>query len=88
MGNFSIYDWIKIILNSKSLLILDEFEAKCFQLYVVIVCDQIWMTRNKTKSEGKCSNPLELSRQILRSYEEHEQVGMATGRVWARFLYA
>ena len=31
------------------------------------------MTRNKTRVEGKSSNPLELSRQILRSFEEHKQ---------------
>ena len=31
------------------------------------------MTRNKTKFEGKSSNPLELFRKILRSYEEHKQ---------------
>ncbi|XP_065634872.1 uncharacterized protein LOC136069815 [Quercus suber] len=73
MGNISIYDWIKIMLNPRALLGLDDSEEKCFQLYALLVCDQIWMTRNKTRFEGKCSNSLELSRQIMRSYEEHKQ---------------
>ena len=72
MGNISIFVWIKIILNPKGLLGLDDCDVKYFQLYALIVLDQIWMTRNKTKFEGKSSNPLELSRQILRSYE-HKQ---------------
>ena len=73
MGNISIFVWIKIILNPKGLLGLDDCDVKYFQLYALIVLDQIWVTRNKIRFEGKSSNPLELSRQILRSYEEHKQ---------------
>ena len=62
MGNISIFAWIKIILNPKGLLGLDDCDVKYFQLYALIVLDQIWVTRNKTKFEGRSSNPLELSR--------------------------
>nr|XP_023927580.1 uncharacterized protein LOC112038979 [Quercus suber] len=73
IGNISICVWIKIILYPKGLLGLDDCDVKYFQLYALIVLDQIWVTRNKIRFEGKSSNPLELSRQILRSYEEHKQ---------------
>ena len=77
MGNISIQDWIKIVLNSKSCLGLKVDEVNQFQLFALILCDQIWMTRNKVRVEGLKSNPTELLRQILRSFKEHNQAWRA-----------
>ena len=77
MGNISIQDWIKIVLNSKSCLGLKVDEVNQFQLFALILCDQIWMTRNKARVEGLKSNPTELLRQILRSFKEHNQAWRA-----------
>lgn len=72
MGNISIQDWIKIVLNLKSSLGLKVDEVNQFQLFALILCDQIWMTRNKARVDGLKSNPTELSRQIIRYFEEHK----------------
>lgn len=77
MGNISIQDWIKIVLNPKSSLGLKVDEVNQFQLFALILCDQIWMTRNKARVEGLKSNPTELLRQILRSFKEHNQAWCA-----------
>ena len=77
MGNISIQDWIKIVLNSKSCLGLKVDEVNQFQLFALILCDQIWMTRNKARVEGLKSNPTEILRQILRSFKEHNQARRA-----------
>ena len=77
MGNISIQDWIKIVLNLKSTLGLKVDAVNQFQLFALILCDQIWMTRNKARVEGLKSNPTKLLRQILRSFKEHKQAWCA-----------
>ena len=52
MHNVSIADWVKMIINPKHGLGLEGEEPKDFQLYATILCDQIWMTRNKARLEG------------------------------------
>ena len=77
MHNVSIADWVKMIINPKHGQGLEGEEDKDFQLYAEILCDPIWMTRNKARVEGLKSNPTELLRQILRSFKEHNQAWRA-----------
>ena len=60
--SLSILDWIKVILNPKSMLGLNEEFVKDFQLYATILCDHLWVARNKARVEGSKSNPTNLSR--------------------------
>ena len=57
MHNVSIADWVKMIINPMHGLGLKGEEAKGFQLYAAILCDQIWMTRNKARLEGIKTSP-------------------------------
>jgi len=68
-----ILDWVKIILYPKTNLGLDDESAEEFQLYSLLMCDQIWYSRNKARVEGSKSNPIELARQIRRVFEKHKQ---------------
>ena len=68
-----ILDWVKIILYLKTNLGLDDESAEEFQLYSLLMCDQIWYSRNKARVEGSKSNPIELARQIRRVFEKHKQ---------------
>ena len=52
LSSLSVVDWIKVILNQKTKLGLDEEAARDFQLYAAILCDQIWMSKNIAKVEG------------------------------------
>ena len=66
----SIAEWEKMIINLKLDLGLEGVEAKDFQLYATILCDQIWMTRNKFRLEGIKTSPKKVARQVDKSYEE------------------
>ena len=59
-----------MIINPKHGLGLEGEEAKDFQLYATILCDQIWMTRNKFRLEGIKTSPKKVARQVDKSYEE------------------
>ena len=72
LSSLSILDWIKVILNPKSMLGLNEESVNDFQLYATILCDHLWMARNKARVEGSKSDPSVLSRQILRVFMEHK----------------
>ncbi|KAL0003024.1 hypothetical protein SO802_016805 [Lithocarpus litseifolius] len=52
---------------------LDEESVKDFQLYATILCDHLWMARNKARMEGSKSDPTDLSKQILRVFMEHKE---------------
>ena len=73
LSNISILGWVKIILYPKTNLGLDDESVKEFQLYSLLMCYQIWFSRNKAKVEGSKSNPIELARQIIHVFEEHKQ---------------
>ncbi|KAK7832800.1 putative ribonuclease h protein [Quercus suber] len=62
MHNVSIIDWVKMIINPKLGLCLEGEEAKDFQLYAAILCDQIWLTRNKARMKGIKNNPEQVVR--------------------------
>ena len=51
---------------------LEGEEAKDFQLYAAILCDQIWMTMNKARLEGIKTSPEMVARQVNKTYEEHK----------------
>ena len=72
LSSLSILDWIKAILNPKSMLGLNEESVKDFQLYASILCDHLWMARNKARVEGSKSDPTDLSRQIFKVFMEHK----------------
>ena len=72
MHNVPIADWVKTIINPKHGLGLEGEEAEDFQLYAAILCDQIWMTRNKARLEGIKTSLKKVARQVNKSYEEHK----------------
>ena len=43
---------MKLIINPKPFLDLDDEASKEFQLFAAIMCDQVWMCRNKAQVEG------------------------------------
>ena len=68
MRNLSIQDWVKLILNPKdSLGIVDE-DVGNFQLYVAILCDMMWMTRNKKRLEAYYFLVLSIEAGVLNLY--------------------
>ena len=72
MNNVYIADWVKMIINPKHGLGLEGEEAKDFQLYAAILCDQIWMTSNKARLEGIKTSPEMVARQVTKTYEKHK----------------
>ncbi|XP_030970070.1 uncharacterized protein LOC115990375 [Quercus lobata] len=51
---------------------LNDESVKDFQLYASILCDHLWMARNKARVEGSKSDPTDLSRQIFKAFMEHK----------------
>ena len=62
-----------MIINPKSFLALDDEATKEFQLFAAIMCDQVWMSRNKAYVDGIKIAPVDLARQVYKSFEEHRQ---------------
>ena len=73
MDSISIVDWVKLIINPKSFLPLDDEASKEFQLFAAIMCDHVWMCKNKARVEGIKMAPIELARQVCNSFENHKQ---------------
>ena len=73
MDSISIVDWVKMIINPKSFLALDDEATKEFQLFAAIMCDQVWMSRNKAYVDGIKIALVDLARQVYESFEEHRQ---------------
>ena len=51
MGVFkdmNIDQWIKIIINPREMLKIQGKEANEFNLFAIVLCDQIWKNRNQT----------------------------------------
>ena len=72
LDSISIVDWVKLIINPKSFLALDDETSKEFQLFAAIMCDHVWMCRNKARVEGIKMAPIELARQVCNSFEDHK----------------
>ena len=73
MDSISIVDWVKLIINPKSFLALDDEASKEFQLFAAIMCDHVWMCRNKARVEGIKMAPIDLARQVCKFFEDHKQ---------------
>ena len=73
MDSISIVDWVELIINPKSFLALDDEASKEFQLFVAIMCDHVWMCRNKARVEGIKMAPIDLARQVCKSFEDHKR---------------
>ena len=73
LDSISMVEWVKMIINPKPSLGLDDETTKEFQLFAAIMCDQVWMSRNKARVEGIKTTPIELARQVNKSFEEHKQ---------------
>ena len=73
LDSISIVDWVKLIINPKYFLALDDEASKEFQLLATIMCDHVWMCRNKAQVEGIKMAPIDLARQVCKSFKEHEQ---------------
>ena len=73
LDSISIVDWVKLIINPKPFLDLDDVASKEFQLFVAIMCDQVRMCRNKARVEGIKIALIDLARQVYKSFEEHKQ---------------
>ena len=54
-------------------LTLDDEATKEFQLFSAIMCDQEWMSRDKARVDGIKIAPVNLARQVYKSFEEHKQ---------------
>ena len=70
--NLFIQYWVKFILKPKAILGLEDEVVGQFQLCAIILCDHIWMERYKTRVDDTKSSPIDLSRQIFKSYMEHK----------------
>ena len=59
-----------MIINPKPFLALDDETTKEFQLFAAIMCDQVWMSRNKARVNGIKIALVDLARQVNKSFEE------------------
>ena len=73
LDSISIVDWVKLIINLKSFLALDDEASKEFQLFAAIMCDHVWMCRNKARVEGIKMASIDLARQVCKFFEDHKQ---------------
>ena len=73
LDSISIVDWVKMIINPKPFLALDDEATKEFQLFAAIMCDRVWMNRNKARVDGIKIASVDLARQVNKSFEEHKQ---------------
>lgn len=62
-----------MVINSKPFLVLDDEATKEFQLFAAIICDQVWISRNKAHVDGIKIALADLARQVNKSFEEHKQ---------------
>ncbi|KAL0009349.1 hypothetical protein SO802_010851 [Lithocarpus litseifolius] len=76
LDSISIVNWVKMIIDPKSFLALDDEATKEFQLFAVIMCDQVWMCRNKAQVDGIEITSVDLARQVYKSFKEHKQAWM------------
>jgi len=63
----NIDQWIKVIIDPSEILRIQGGEAMQFSLFAAVLCDQIWMNRNKAvwglgKPISRFSQPLQPSK--------------------------
>jgi hypothetical protein len=81
-------DWLLIILNPHRMPGIPQTEAHMFQIFVVVACDYLWFTRNKSHHDGLIPNALVISATINKTVLEHHSAWttklVKTPDVWKR----
>ena len=72
LSHIDIIEWIKCIIDPKTKLGIRDEESLHFQLYASIVCDKIWMQRNKARMGEDIGSVVDLVRTIQRSFIEQK----------------
>ena len=72
LSHIDITEWVKCIIDPKAKLGIREEESHHFQLYASIVCDRIWMQRNKVRLGEDIGLVVDLARKIQNSFNEQK----------------
>ena len=72
LSHIDIIEWIKCIIDPKTKLGIRDEESLHFQLYASIVCDRIWMQRNKARMGEDIGSVVDLVRTIQSSFIEQK----------------
>ena len=74
LPHIDIIEWIKCIIDPKTKLGIRYEESLHFQLYASVVCDRIWMQRNKARMGEDIGLVVDLARKIQSSFNEQKAV--------------
>ena len=72
LSHIDITEWVKCIIDPKVKLGIREKESHHFQLYALIVCDRIWMQRNKARLGKDIGSMVDLAKKIQSSFNEQK----------------
>ena len=72
LSHIDITEWVKCIIDPKVKLGIKEEESHHFQLYALIVCDRIWMQRNKARLGKDIGSVVDLAKKIQSSFNEQK----------------
>nr|XP_023870351.1 uncharacterized protein LOC111982965 [Quercus suber] len=72
LSHIDIIEWIKCIIDPKEKLGIRDEESLHFQLYASIVCDRIWMQKNKARLGEDIGSVVDLARKIQSSFNEQK----------------
>ncbi|XP_030924951.1 uncharacterized protein LOC115951982 [Quercus lobata] len=72
LSHIDIIEWVKCIIDPKMKLGIRDEESLHFQLYASIVCDRIWMQRNKARFGEDIGSVVDFARKIQNSFNEQK----------------
>ena len=71
--DMNIDQWIKVIIDPSEILRIQGGEAMEFSLFAAVLCDQIWMNRNKAVWGNQSVDSVKLFNQVNKVFIQHKQ---------------
>ena len=74
----NIDQWIKVLIDPSEILRIQGGEAMEVIIFAVVLCDQIWMNRNKAVWSNQLIDSVKLFNQINKVFIQHKQAWQLT----------
>ena len=82
----NIDQWIKVLIDPSEILRNQSGEAMEISIFAAVLCDQIWMNRNKAVWSNQSIDSVKFFNQINKVFIQHKQAWLLTLEKKREFL--
>ena len=82
----NIDQWIKVLIDPSEILRIQGGEAMEVSIFAAVLCDQIWMNRNKAVWSNQSIDSVKFFNQINKVFIQHKQAWLLTLEKKREFL--